>query len=101
MDGVCRAVFAAVEGYLRREIVAGNAASQVRVALWVYALLVALVTWASWSIYNRSGNEMTRPLFEKSDQFHDLTNYIDKTAHLKFGEKETVADFKAGVLLTF
>jgi hypothetical protein len=82
MDGVCRAVFAAVEEYLRREIVAGNAASQVRVALWVYALLVALVTWASWSIYNRSGNEMTRPLFEKSEQFNDLTNYVDKTAHL-------------------
>ena len=85
MDGVCRAVFAAVEEYLRREIVAGNAASQVRVALWVYALLVALVTWASWSIYNRSGNEMTRPLFEKSEQFNDLTNYVDKTAHLYHG----------------
>jgi hypothetical protein len=82
MDGVCRAVVAAVEGYLRREYVAGNAASQVRVALWVYALLVALVTWASWSIYNRSGDEMTRPLFGKSDQFHDLTNYAGKTAHL-------------------
>jgi len=26
---------------------------------------------------------------------------IDKAAHLKFGEKETIADFKAGVLLTF
>jgi hypothetical protein len=85
MDGVCRAVFAAVEEYLRREIVAGNAASQVRVALWVYALLVALVTWASWSIYNRSGDEMTRPLFGKSDQFHDLTNYVGKTRHLYHG----------------
>jgi hypothetical protein len=85
MDGVCRAVFAAVEGYLRRENVAGNAASQVRVALWVYALLVALVTWASWSIYNLSGDEMTRPLFEKSEQFNDLTNYVDKTAHLYHG----------------
>jgi hypothetical protein len=85
MDGVCRAVFAAVEGYLRRENVAGNAASQIRVALWVYALLVALVTWASWSIYHRSGDEMTRPLFEKSEQFSDLTNYVDKTAHLYHG----------------
>jgi hypothetical protein len=45
-------------------------------------LLVALVTWASWSIYNRSGDEMTRPLFGKDDQFHDLTNYAGKTAHL-------------------
>ena len=39
----------------------------------------------SWSIYNRSGNEMTRPLFEKSEQFNDLTNYVDKTAHLYHG----------------
>ncbi len=28
---------------------------------------------------------MTRPLFAKYDQFHDLTNYIDKTAHLYRG----------------
>jgi hypothetical protein len=28
---------------------------------------------------------MTRPLFGKSDQFHDLTNYIGKTAHLYHG----------------
>ncbi len=78
-------MFAAGEVNLRRENVAGNAASQVRVALWVYALLVALVTWASWSIYNRSGDDMTRPLFDKSDQFRDLTNYIGKTAHLYHG----------------
>jgi hypothetical protein len=82
MDGVCRALFAALEGNLRRGNLAGNAASQVRVALWVYALLVALVTWASWSIYNSSGNSMTRPLFDKRDQFHDLTNNVGKTAHL-------------------
>jgi len=70
---------------LRTENVAGNAASQVRVALWIYALLVALVTWASWAVYWLSGIFMTRPLFAKYDQFHDLTNYIDKTAHLYRG----------------
>jgi len=49
MDGVCRALFAATEGNLRRGNVAGNAALQVVIALWVYALLVALVTAASWN----------------------------------------------------
>lgn len=63
----------------------GNAVSQVIVALWLYALLVASVTAASWAIYCLSGVFMTRPLFAKYDQFHDLTNYIDKTAHLYRG----------------
>ena len=43
------------------------------------------VTAASWAFYWFSGIFMTRPLFAKYDQFHDLTNYIDKTAHLYRG----------------
>jgi hypothetical protein len=74
-----------MEDNLRRENAAGDAALQVTVVLWLYALLVASVTLASWSIYNSSGNFMTRPLFDKRDQFHDLTNYVGKTAHLYHG----------------
>jgi hypothetical protein len=74
-----------MEGYLRDVNVAGNAESQVKVALWLYALLVVLVTSVSWYIYWLSDIFMTRPLFAKYDQFRDLTNYIDKTAHLYRG----------------
>ena len=70
---------------MRREDAAVHAASQVEVALWLYALLVVSVTAASWAFYWFSGIFMTRPLFAKYDQFHDLTNYIDKTAHLYRG----------------
>jgi len=86
-------VFATREGSLRKGNVAGNAASQVRVALWVYALLVVLVTSASWTIYRLSNIFMTRPLFDKGDQFHDLTNYVGKTAHLYHGAAALGADF--------
>ncbi len=67
------------------ETVAGKSASHVNIALWLYALLVIVVTAVSWAVYWCDGNIQDRPLFEKSDQFHDLTNYIDKTAHLLHG----------------
>ena len=78
-------MFAAMEENLRRGNVAGNAESQVNAALLVYAFLVMLVTSASWTIYWLSNVFMTRPLFDKRDQFHDLTNYVGKTAHLYHG----------------
>jgi len=87
MDGVCRVLFAAMEGNLRaeREYDGGNAETQVNAALLVYTLLMVLVTSVSWTIYWLSGFFMMRPLFGKYDQFHDLTNYIGKTAHLYHG----------------
>ncbi|MGA2437171.1 MAG: glycosyltransferase family 87 protein [Acidobacteriaceae bacterium] len=68
-----------------REYVAGKVASHVQIALLVYALLVVLVTAASWAVYWRSGDPLTRPLFTKADQFHDLTDHRDKIAHLRDG----------------
>jgi hypothetical protein len=85
MDGVCRDAFVAEEVSLRRENVAVNAASLVNRALWCYALLVVLVTTASWAGYEYKGDFETRPLFAANDQFRDLTNYIGKTAHLNHG----------------
>jgi uncharacterized membrane protein len=68
-----------------RENVAGNAASHVKIALLLYALLVVLVTSASWAIYRYKGYFQTRPLFAANNRFADLTNYIGKTAHLYHG----------------
>jgi hypothetical protein len=70
---------------LRRRNTSFNTASHVRLALWVYALLVVLVTAASWAIYKHNTAFYLRPLFTAEDQFRDLTNYIDKTAHLYHG----------------
>jgi len=70
---------------LHRENVHGKAASHVKIAFSVYALLVVLVTAASWAIYLRHSSIYTRPLFTIDDQFHDLTNYAGKTAHLYHG----------------
>ena len=86
-------MFAAREESLRKGNVAGNAESQVNVALLVYALLVALVTSASVYIYRLSTIFMTRPLFSKGDQFHDLTNYVGKTTHLYHGSAALGAGF--------
>jgi hypothetical protein len=55
---------------------------QVKNALEFYVKIVLRVTLASWCIYLLLPRMDTRPLFDKSDQFHDLTNYIGKTAHL-------------------
>jgi hypothetical protein len=66
----------------------GKAASQVNVALSVYAAMVVVLTAASWAVYVRIQDFMTRPLFTKSDQFRDLTNYLGKTAHLYRGATE-------------
>ena len=74
-----------MEGYLHKGNVAGNAESQVNAALLIYALLVVLVTSASWYIYWLTNIFMTRPLYGKNDQFRDLTNYAGKMAHLHGG----------------
>lgn len=65
--------------------VVGKAASQINRALWVYALLVVLVTAASWIVYWHRVDFLTRPLFAKDDQFSDLTSYAGKVAHLHGG----------------
>lgn len=70
---------------MHRDNGSGKVAAHVNVALWVYAFLVASVTAASWSLYKRSGDPLTRPLFTKADQFHDLTDHRDKIAHLRDG----------------
>ena len=62
-----------------------SAASHIKISLFIYTLLVVLVTAASWAIYLRHSSIYTRPLFTKDDQFHDLTNYAGKTAHLYHG----------------
>ena len=67
------------------ENVAGKVASHVKIALSVYALLVVLVTAASWAVYWRSCAPFTRPLCNKVAQFQDMTNYAGKTAHLVHG----------------
>jgi hypothetical protein len=54
-------------------------------ALWIYSFLVVSVTGASWSVYALHRVFYTRPLFAKNDQFHDLTNFISKVAHLRGG----------------
>ena len=79
------ALFAAVEEVLRRGNVTGKAAPQVKRALWCYALLVVLVTAASWILYWHKGDSLTRPLLTKKDQFSDLTSYAGKVAHLHGG----------------
>jgi len=60
-----------------------NTASQVRIALWVYALLVGLVTAASWAIYECHTVFYLRPLFTVDERFCDLTNFIGLVAHLR------------------
>ena len=70
---------------MHRDNGSGKVAAHVNVALWVYAFLVASVTAASWFLYKRSGDPLTRPLFTKADQFHDLTDHRDKIAHLRDG----------------
>jgi len=62
-----------------------NSAPQVTFALCMYALMVMLVTAASWAIYKHSGDFFYRPLDGKIFQFSDLTYYVDKTAHLRNG----------------
>jgi|GEM_PF-1919187 hypothetical protein len=74
-----------MEGNLRRGDTAGDAKAHVNGALLVYALLVVLVTSASWYIYWLSNVFMTRPLFAKIYQFRDLTDYAGKMAHLHGG----------------
>jgi hypothetical protein len=75
----------ATGGSLSKENAVGRSASQVNRALWVYALLVVLVTAASWGIYLHHPAYDNRPLFDHSDQFRDLTSYAEKTAHLHGG----------------
>ena len=70
---------------MHRDNGSGKVAAHVNVALWVYAFLVASVTAASWFLYKRSGDPLTRPLCNKVAQFQDLTNYAGKTAHLVHG----------------
>ena len=70
---------------MRRGDTAGDAKAHVNGALFVYALLVVLVTWASWTIYWLSNVFMTRPLMDKRGQFRDLTDYAGKMAHLHGG----------------
>lgn len=65
-----------------------DAASQVKAALWTYTLLLPLLTLASWITYWHTNDELARPLFARYDRFHDLTNYIGKTAHLYHGAAE-------------
>ena len=60
-----------------------NTASQVRIALWVYALLVVLITAASWAIYECHTAFYLQPLFSVEERFCDLTNFIGLVAHLR------------------
>jgi hypothetical protein len=58
--------------------------SQANGALWTYVCLVLFFTAGSWILYLHFGSPDIRPFFDASDQFRDLTNYIDKTEHLLF-----------------
>lgn len=62
-----------------------GARAQVNRALWLYGMLVILVTAGSWGIYMHYGAFDLRPLFWKQYQFSDLTDYVDKMAHLRGG----------------
>ena len=59
-----------------------EAALQAERALFLYVLLVVVVTLTSWVVYNRSRAYDLRPLFSKTGQFDDLVNYVGKTEHL-------------------
>src|SRR5215472_13383603 len=60
--------------------------AQIQRALGIYILLVICVTIFSYGYYfARHEVFYTRPLFAKDDQFRDLTNYVDKVRHLRFG----------------
>jgi hypothetical protein len=67
---------------LSRKKEALSVAAQVKNALDSYNKIVLRLTLASWCIYLLVRRPDTRPVFDKSDQFRDLTNYIGKTAHL-------------------
>lgn len=62
-------------------------AIQVRVnrALWLYGMLVILVTGLSWAIYLHHPDPYIRPLFWAQDRYSDLQGYVWKTAHLRGG----------------
>jgi hypothetical protein len=61
-----------------------EAVKQVKVALRTYSLLVVLITLASWTLYKFSGHPFYfRPLFDRANRFHDLTDYVGKMAHLR------------------
>lgn len=62
-----------------------NPASHVKKALELYVVLMFWITVASWLIYMIHPTFDRRPLFNKYDQFRDLTNYAGKTEHLWHG----------------
>jgi len=70
---------------LGKEEVTAGPVSQVNRALWLYGMLVLLVTVGCWGAYMHRHAPDVRPLFWKQFQFNDLTMYADKTAHLRGG----------------
>jgi hypothetical protein len=74
-----------VEVSLGKENETTNAASRVRVALWVHSILILAVTGVSWAIYWHHRFFELRPFLAKIDQYQDLLNYMRKTAHLHNG----------------
>lgn len=58
---------------------------QVNRALWLYGMLVILVTAGCWCAYMRHGAPDLRPLFWIQYQYTDLTDYADKMSHLHGG----------------
>jgi hypothetical protein len=70
---------------LGKEEVTTGPVSQVNRALWLYGMLVILVTAVSWGAYMHRQAPDLRPLFTRQDRFTDLTGYADKVSHLRGG----------------
>lgn len=59
--------------------------AQVNRALWLYGMLVILVTAGCWVAYLHRGAPDLRPLFWRPARFTDLTDYANKMSHLHGG----------------
>lgn len=70
---------------VRKEEAAAGPAAQVNRALFLYGVLVIAVTLASWVVYLRYPAFDLRPLFWREYRFSDLTDYVEKMAHLRGG----------------
>jgi hypothetical protein len=72
-------------------------ATRVAAVLWLYSLLVVLSTALNWAIYlllRSPGRAFDfRPLFPKLYRFGDLTDYINKMAHLWHGAERLGSGF--------
>ena len=67
-------------------MIAGSRVRRVDQCLLYYAALLTGLTLFAIGVYLFAGRDpLNKPLFDRSDRFHDLTNYGGKVAHLDQG----------------